>query len=160
MLLQDRMEPISLAPRNVTNSVAMDHCRHHGLPAACTFRIYTGSPSVHSNGSLRRVYRRAMNCCCFAAKSYSPPSLTQAFVSATARWPVPYAETGSKSNHYYSYALTLGARVPLESGTLLCRKLNHWHQLVAVACAVRSYATQTWLLRLETGLGFLDVWEG
>jgi len=26
----------------------------------------------------------------------------QAFVSATARWPTPFAETGSKSNHYYS----------------------------------------------------------
>ena len=32
------------------------------------------------------------------------PLCAQAFVSATARWPTPYVESKSTSNHYYSCA--------------------------------------------------------
>jgi predicted phosphodiesterase len=55
---------------------------------------------------------------------------SSAFVSATARWPVPYAETGSKSNHYYSFefglvhTIVLSTYQPICGGGLPCAIYN------------------------------------
>ena len=67
----------------------------------------------------------------------------QAFVSATARWPVPYGESGSTSNHYYS---CVSSRLELHRAPATCMNASACCSGMHVKAAVPAWR------RFEFGL--------